>query len=252
MQDLEDALLAVGQLQMRFGPRGEDAAREVELLWSLGRADDALAAARRAAPMMTDDAVSFWRLYGDLAWNLEADERRGLTSYLRLWTLDQRDASVADRLVTLLGRRSARRRGDPHRRRGVHRRFASPALLVAALDAATDAERWDDVRHLVGLVHAGGKEDQFANQAGYWSAEGRLLSHDGKSRERGRRVHQGRRAVARGHGRARRSPLGARRRWSGATEPRDDGDDGKPDNDAGARLAAAPGSARSARRCATS
>ena len=32
-------------------------------------------------------------------------------------------------------------------------------------------------------MHAGGKEERFANQAGYWAAAGRLLSHDGKSRE---------------------------------------------------------------------
>ena len=235
LQDLAGALAAVGQLQMRFGPRGDDAAHEVELLWALGRADEALAAARRAAPMMTDDAISFWRLYADLAWNLEADDDAAST-YLRLWTLDQRDATVADRLVTLLGGRE--RVEDVIRIGGEgYTRFASPALLVAALDAAADAERWDDVRHLVGLVHAGGKEDQFANQAGFWSAEGRLMTHDGKSR-----------AAADAFGRvvalspedtgAREDLLWARVEAGLEKEPAGQ-DDGKVDDDAGARLAAA-------------
>ncbi len=235
-QDLDDALLSVGQLQMRFGPRGEDAAHEVELLWSLGRPDEALAAARRAAPMMMDDAISFWRLYGDLAWNLEADDD-AVSSYLRLWTLDQRDATVADRLVTLLG---GKQHVDEVIRIGGegYRRFSSPALLVAALDAATDAERWEEVRSLVGLVHAGGKEDQFANQAGYWSAEGRLLTHDGKSREASDAFAKVVALSPEDPG-AREDLLWARVDAGLEKEPRDDGDDGKPDNDAGARLAAA-------------
>jgi tetratricopeptide (TPR) repeat protein len=235
-QDLEGALAAVGQLQMRFGPRGEDSAHEVELLWGMGRSDDALAAARRAAPMMTDDAISFWRLYGDLAWNLEADDD-AVSSYLRLWTLDQRDATVADRLVTLLG---GKERVDEVIRIGGegYTRFASPALLVAALDAAADADRWDDVRHLVGLVHAGGKEDQFAYQAGYWSAEGRLMSHEGKAREAalafGKVVALSPQDLG-----AREDLLWARVDAGLEKEPPDDGGDGNGDNDAGARLAAA-------------
>jgi len=237
-QDLEGALAAVGQLQMRFGPRGEDAAHEVELLWGMGRAEDALAAARRAAPMMTDDAISFWRLYGDLAWNLEADDD-AVSSYLRLWTLDQRDATVADRLVTLLG---GKERVDEVIRIGGegYARFASPALLVAALDAAADADRWDDVRHLVGLVHAGGqgREEQFANQAGYWSAAGRLMSHDGKSREAADAFRKVVALTPEDLG-AREDLLWARVDAGLEKEPPDDGDDGKPDNDAGARLAAA-------------
>ncbi len=238
LQDLPGALAAVQQLQMRFGPRGEDGAREVELLWSLGRAEDALVAARRAAPIMTDDAVSFWRLYGDLAWNLEADDD-ALTSYMRLWVLDQRDAGVADRLVTLLG---GRKHVDEVIRIGGEgfTRFASPALLVAALDAATDADRWDDVRHLVGLVRAGGKEELFTNQPGYWSAEGRLMSHDGKSRAAADAFSKVVALTPDDMG-AREDSLWARVDAGLEREPRDDRDayDDKTDNDAGARLAVA-------------
>ena len=174
-QDLAGALAAVGQMQMRFGPRGEDAAHEVELLWSLGRADDALAAARRAAPMMTDDAISFWRLYGDLAWNLEADDDAA-SSYLRLWTLDQRDATVADRLVTLLGGKAARRRGDPHRRRRVHprsprRRCWSPRSTPPPTPSAgRTCATWS------AWCTPAARRISSPNQAGYWSAEGRLLT----------------------------------------------------------------------------
>jgi tetratricopeptide (TPR) repeat protein len=239
--DLAGALAAVTQVQRRFGPRAEDGQREVELLWALGRPEEALAAARRTAPLMTDEAVGFWRLYGDLAWTLEADDDAE-ASYLRLWALDQRDASVADRLVTLA---NGRRQVDEVIRIGGEgfTRFASPALLVAALDAATDADRWDDVRHLVGLVNAGAHQSVVADQVGFWEAEGRLLNHDGNPR-----------AAAEAFGKvvalspddpsAREDLLWARVDAALEREPPDpsdlqDGDDGKPDNDAGARLAAA-------------
>jgi hypothetical protein len=236
--DLAGALAAVQQMQRRFGPRAEDLVREVELLWALGRPDDGLAAARRAAPMMSDDAVNFWRLYGDLAWTLEADDD-AQSSYLRLWALDQRDATVADRLVTLAG---GRRQVDEVIRIGGEgfTRFASPALLVAALDAAADADRWDDVRHLVGLVHAGAKESVVADEAGFWSAEGRLLSHDGKSRAAADAFGRVVALVPEDEG-AREDLLWARVDAALEREPPDpnDPDDGQPDNDSGERLAAA-------------
>ena len=234
--DLAGALAVVEQLQRRFGPRSDDMIHEVELLWAIGTPDEALAAARRAAPMMTDDAVGFWRLYGDLAWNEEADEDAE-ASYLRLWALDQRDATVADRLVTLAG---GRRHVDEVIRVGGEgfTRFASPALLVAALDAAADADRWDDVRHLVGLVHAGARESVVSDQAGFWSAEGRLLSHDGNARGA---VEAFTKVVAlspEDEG-AREDLMWARVDAALDRDPEADADDGKPDNDAGERLAAA-------------
>jgi Tetratricopeptide repeat len=233
VSDLAGALASIQEAQRRFGPRAEDAEREVELLWGLGRGEEALAAARRAAPSMTDDAVSFWRTYADLAWNLEADEDAEM-SYLRLWALDKRNANVAERLVTLLG---TKKRTEEVIRIGSEgfKRFASPSLLVAAVDTAAEADRWDDVRRLVGLVHAGKSEALFVDQPAYWSAEGRLLEHDGDPRAAASAFAKVV-ALQPADPSAREDLLWAR---VDAGLERGPGDDGKDDNDASTRLAAA-------------
>ena len=238
LEDLGAALASVQEMQRRFGSRSEESAREVELLWELGRADEALAAARRAAPLMADDAVAFWRLYADLAWSLEADDDAEMSS-MRLWALDQRDTNLAERLVTLLG---SRNRVDEVIRIGGEgfTRFASPALLVAAVDSAAEAERWDDVRHLIGLVHAGAKESLFDDQPSFWAAEGRLLAHDGQSAAAANAFAKVVALTPDDMG-AREDLLWARVDAGLEREPadKDDPDDGRPENDAGARLATA-------------
>jgi hypothetical protein len=193
LEDLGDALAAVREAGVRTGASPEDAQREVELLWSLQRPDEALASARRAARLVPADAAGFWRIYAELAWTRE-DDVAAETAYRQLWTTDKADASVADRLVTLLEGHNDMNGVIEVGSEGFAR-FGTPSLLVAAVEAADAGERWDETRRLLALAHRRGGEALFTDQAGVqaasqtgvqtvlWSATGRLAAHDGRPRE---------------------------------------------------------------------
>ena len=73
--DLDGALFSIRQVTRRFAGSVEVGV-EPELLWSLDRPADALAVARIEAQSAPASASQFWKLYGDLAWSMEADATR--------------------------------------------------------------------------------------------------------------------------------------------------------------------------------
>ncbi|MDC0707367.1 tetratricopeptide repeat protein [Stigmatella sp. ncwal1] len=70
---LEAALTTWRKLEQRSEAPEEERRRQGELLWRLGRASAAMACLRDARPWARPEAVGYWRLLAELAWNQEAD-----------------------------------------------------------------------------------------------------------------------------------------------------------------------------------
>ncbi len=134
--DLEGALFSVREVSRNFAGSVEPA-RESELLWSLDRPQEALEVARQQARTVSPSAVSFWKLFGDLAWSLDEDADAS-TAYQHVWDAGAGDAEVAERLATVL---VAQGRIDDLGSVGAeaYQKLGASSVLLTAMEAATDA-----------------------------------------------------------------------------------------------------------------
>lgn len=176
--DLEAALFSVREVSRKFAGSVEPA-REAELLWSLDRPQEAMAVARLQAQTAPASAVSFWRLFGDLAWSQDEDAD-AQNAYQHVWSAGAGNAEVAERLITLM---VAQGQIDDLTRVGAeaYQKLGASSVLLTAMEAATDAERWEPARQLVSI--AAPHRADFEDEPGYWSVLGRLAAHDGKASE---------------------------------------------------------------------
>ncbi len=172
--DLEGALFSVRAVNRMFAG-GAEQTREAELLWTLDRPEEALEVARRQAPTADPEALSFWRLFGDLAWALEADGD-AQNAYQHVWTAGGGDREIAERLATL---EADGGQIDELARLGADafQKLGESSVLLTAMEAAADAGRWEPAQRLAGI--AAPHREQFEAEAGYWSVLGRLAAHDG-------------------------------------------------------------------------
>jgi hypothetical protein len=176
--DLEAALFSVREVSRKFAGSVEPA-REAELLWSLDRPQEALAVARLQAQTAAPSAVSFWKLFGDLAWSMDEDTDAE-NAYQHVWGAGAGDAETAERLATLL---VGQGRIDDLARVGAdaYQKLGASSVLLTAMEAATEAEHWEPARLLASI--AAPHRADFEDEAGYWSALARIASHDGKAGE---------------------------------------------------------------------
>ena len=87
---------------------------------------------------------------------------------------------MAERLATLL---AASGRIDDLARIAAEafQKFGAASVLLAGMDAAIEAERWDAARTLARI--GAPRRAELADEPSYWSAIGRLAAHDGKPTE---------------------------------------------------------------------
>jgi tetratricopeptide (TPR) repeat protein len=179
--DLDGALASLRQVQTRFASFVEvgQEGQEAELLWSMDRPDEALASARLQAQTAAPSAVQFWRLFGDLAWSMEADADAN-TAYQHVWAAGAGNAEVAERLATLLAAN-----GHTDQLANVaaeaFQKYNASSVLVTGIDAAIEAERWDAARTLASI--AAPRRAELQEDPSYLSAVGRLALHDGQPNE---------------------------------------------------------------------
>ena len=175
--DLDGALFSIRQVTRRFAGSVEVGV-EPELLWSLDRPEDALAVARIEAQSAPPSASQFWKMYGDLAWSVEADAD-AQNAYEHVWSTPSATSEVAERLATLY---AAQRRTDDlvGLARDAFQKLGSGSVLLMGMEAAIDGERWGQARELVNV--AAPRRATLEGEPEYWSALGQLASHDGNAK----------------------------------------------------------------------
>jgi tetratricopeptide (TPR) repeat protein len=176
--DLEAALFSVRVVSRRFSGSVELGV-EPEMLWSLDRPDEALAAARAQAQTASPTSVPFWKLFGDLAWSMDADEDAE-NAYQHVWSAGGGSAEVAERLASLL---AARQRIDELARLSADafQKLGATSVLLTGMEAAVEAERWPAARELASI--AAPRRAELEDEPGYWSVLGQLALHDGKPKQ---------------------------------------------------------------------
>lgn len=101
MGDVDGALADYQRLSNTFGPRADWALAEATLLYSQGKPQEALKIMESAKSKVSDKNTAFWRVLGDLAWDLDKREI-AKESYTRLQSAPDWQSEDTDRLLDLL------------------------------------------------------------------------------------------------------------------------------------------------------
>jgi predicted Zn-dependent protease len=168
-EDFSAAIVTRRAMSRRFGASRADATHLARILWMDGRPDDALDALRPWINSAGRDA-EYWRLTGDLAWDLEED-RFAARAFRALWESGDPSAYVAERLVVLERQAGLTAEAIRHAREG-WLRTKTPRFLLSALSEAAHAERWGDVGLILSDVDAA--ENTFANEPVHWLIRARF------------------------------------------------------------------------------
>ena len=128
---------------------------------------------------------SYWMLLGDLAWR-GASRDEAVRAYRAAWASGEAPARAAERLI------EAANGADEHAQaialaRAAYGRFDEPRWLLMAMDLASRAHRWDQLREL--LAVADGKSPQLAHFEMYWMQSAHLARHDGRTAD-ARNAHE--------------------------------------------------------------
>lgn len=174
--DFEAAAATLRRIPVGLAGPVESAGLEAQLLARAFKPGDALERLRSVRPLASDAEIGYWVLLGDLAWerNYQAE---ALHAYRVAWAGGAGAAQVAERLIegNIAG-------GDYHRAillgREAYQRFDDPRWLLLAMDAASRANRWAELKEMLRV--ANGKPWQFESLETYWMLSAHLANHDGK------------------------------------------------------------------------
>lgn len=155
----------------------EAARREAILLERAGRPGDGLARLRTVRAQAGPGDERYLVLLGNLAW--QADSRaEAVHAYQAAWKGNTDQVHVAERLIEADNAHGEYEDAIAVAREA-YRRFDEPRWLLLAMDSASRAQRWNDLRAL--LASAKDKPGQFEQLEMYWLLAGRLAQHDGKT-----------------------------------------------------------------------
>jgi len=154
----------------------ESARRQAELLLRAQRPDEAWAALQEARTGAAPGEAAYWQAYGDTAWARES-RPEALLAYRTAWEGGSSNALAIERLIALYNASA-----EPEQAIAVgkqaYERLAEARWLLLAMDAASQASRWEASRDLSSLAQH--DEAKFAGSEMYWLLEAHIASHDGR------------------------------------------------------------------------
>lgn len=101
MGDIEGTLANYKLLARTYGPRPKWALIEASILYAMNAQQEALNALKAAEPTATVQDAGFWRILGDLAWNLDQHDT-ALNAYRQRQQAEDWQRTDMDRLLNLL------------------------------------------------------------------------------------------------------------------------------------------------------
>lgn len=122
------------------------------------------------------DETAYWQLYGDLAWD-RGSKPEALLAYRTVWEAGSTNPLAIERLI-----HSYNEYGEPKLAITVgeqaYQRLAEARWLLLAMDAASRASLWDELRNLSSQAQR--DEMKFKGSEMYWLLEAHIANHDGR------------------------------------------------------------------------
>ncbi len=169
------AALAVWQtMNPRLISPLELAHRQARLLARLKRLDQAWALLQQVRAQAKPADTAYWQAVGDVAWARDS-RADALQAYRTVWQAGSFNAVAMERLIEL---HNASEQPQEAIAIGTqaYERLADARWLLLAMDAASQASAWEDLRRLAHLAKT--DEKKFAKSEMYWQLQAQLASHD--------------------------------------------------------------------------
>lgn len=174
--DLTAALATLQRMPPALAGPVETARLQALVLARAGHPDQALERLRAVRTQAAQSDTSYWMLLGDLAWP-SANRDDASRAYRMAWANAGVSARAADRLIEAASAEENYTDAIAVAR-AAHRRFDDPRWLLMAMDLASRAQRWDELRELLATAHR--TPGQLAHAEMYWIQSANLARHDGR------------------------------------------------------------------------
>ena len=153
----------------------ELAQRQAESLAREQKYSEAGEVLRSARIHATTGDTAYWQLYGDLAWD-GGSKSDALLAYRTVWEAGSTNARAMERLIEQYNAN-----GEPKLAIAVgeqaYQQLGEARWLLLAMDAASQASLWDDLRRLSSQAQS--EEVKFASSEMYWLLQAHRAKHDG-------------------------------------------------------------------------
>ncbi|MDB5777781.1 MAG: hypothetical protein JWP93_146 [Polaromonas sp.] len=170
------ALLVAGPALAASAPASlaESARRQAERLALANKPGEALQVLRSARVHATPGDTLYWQFYGDQAWD-RGLKPEALMAYRTAWAAGPVHAQAMERLI-----QHYNESGEPMQAiaigRQAYQRLGEARWLLLAMDAASQASLWDELRALSRQAKA--DEGKFSRSEMYWLLQAHVANHD--------------------------------------------------------------------------
>jgi tetratricopeptide (TPR) repeat protein len=153
----------------------EAACHRAELIWRLGRREEALGILSALQSNVPVERVDFWKLLGEQGWSLKSTEH-AWTAYLTLWTTGNADALAVERLI-LLARDKGRNVEAISIAEASFKRFDEVRFLLLGMDVAIATDSWEKLANLIKIARR--EQPRLQDSEMYWLQEALFAVHEG-------------------------------------------------------------------------
>jgi polysaccharide biosynthesis protein PelB len=163
----------------------ESARLQAEVLTSAKKYIEALEVLAGVRTLAAPGDAAYWQLYGDLAWE-RGLKSEALLAYRSAWEAGTSNARTMERLIEQYNVNGEAKRAVAVGQQA-YQRLGEARWLLLAMDAASRASLWDELRDL--LSQAKSEETKFISSEMYWLLEAHIATHDAqKQRARALRI----------------------------------------------------------------
>lgn len=173
---LTQALATWQYIGSHFNQHIEAVTHQAELMWKNGQTGKAYSKLLANHDNATAEEKQFWRIFGELSWELERFEH-ALLAYDTLWESGTADGLVAERLIQLT-RDMDKAEKSIAVGETAYSRLNQSRWLLLAMDVANQAGLSGELKRLLKI--ANDNEPRFQNSEMYWLMRAQLDTHENK------------------------------------------------------------------------
>ena len=152
----------------------ESARRQAERLALANKPGEALEVLRSVRAQATPDDTLYWQFYGDQAWD-RGLKPEALLAYRTAWAAGPVHARAMERLIQHYNESGKPTQAITISQQG-YQRLGEARWLLLAMDAASQASLWDELRAL--SLQAKADEGKFNRTEMYWLLQAHVAKHD--------------------------------------------------------------------------
>lgn len=158
----------------RQSSAAESARRQAERLALANKPGEALEVLRNARVKAAPGDTLYWQFYGDQAWD-RGLKPEALQAYRTAWAAGPVHARAMERLIQHYNESGEPMQAIDIGKQG-YQRLGEARWLLLAMDAASQASLWDELRAL--SLQAKADEDKFNSSEMYWLLQAHVANHD--------------------------------------------------------------------------